>query len=236
MQGYTRRQLKEDRFAETTKGAVEWTSGHRNLVLWGLILVVAVVGGYFGGAYWINHQNEVANGAYGKALRTFNSPLLAPGMPAGVDTDSYATAADRGKAAAKEFKAVADNYKLTKTGKLARYMEGMAAMQAGDNAGAEQALKSVADSSDKNIAALAKMALASLYRSTNRPADAAKIYKDLQDHPTDTVSKVQAQLEMAEMYESTDPQQAASLYQQIQKENPTGMAGQIAGAKLSGPK
>jgi hypothetical protein len=115
-------------------------------------------------------------------------------------------------------------------------MEGMAAMDAGDKAAAEQALKDVAGSSDKSVAALAKMALASLYRSTNRQVEASKLYKDLQDHPTDTVSKVQAQLEMAEMYEASDPQQAASLYQQIQKENPTGIAGQIATGKLAGPK
>jgi hypothetical protein len=235
VQGYTRRQLKEDRFAETTKGAVQWTSGHRSLVLWGLVLAAVVVGGYFGASYWLNRQSEAANTALASALRTLNSPLRA-GMPAGVQTDSFPTAMDRGKAAAKEFKAVADNYKLTKAGKLARYMEGMAAMQAGDNGAAEQALKAVADSNDKSVAALAKMALASLYRSTNHQADASKIYKDLQDHPTDTVSKVQAQLEMAEMYEASDPQQAATLYQQIQKENPEGMAGQIATAKLAGAK
>lgn len=236
MQGYTRRQLKEDRFAETTKGAVKWTSGHRNLVIWGLVLVALIVGGYFGVTYWLNRQNEAANSALSNALRTMNAPLLAAGMPEGVDTESFPNAVDRGKAAAKEFKAVADNYRLTKAGKLARYMEGMSAMQASDNAAAEQALKAVADSGDKSLAALAKMALASLYRSTNRQADASKIYKDMQDHPTDTVSKAQAQLEMAEMYEATDPQQAASLYQQIQKENPDGIAGQIAASKLAGAK
>ena len=77
------------------------------------------------------------------------------------------------------------------------------------------------------------MSLATLYRATNRSSEAVKIYKDLQDHPTDTVSKAQAQLEMAEMYESSDPQQAASIYQQIQKDDPTSQAARIAGAKLA---
>jgi predicted negative regulator of RcsB-dependent stress response len=233
VQGYTRRQLKENRFAETTKDAVQWTSGHRSLVTWGLVLVVIAVAGYFGAKAWLDRQSEAANTALGGALRTLNSPLRAPDTPTGIDTDSFTSAADRAKAAAKQFQAVADSYKLTKAGKLARYMGGMATMQAGDNAAAEQQLKTVAESGDKSIAALGKMALASLYRSTNRQAEAAKIYKDLQDHPTDTVSKAQAQLEMAEMYEKTDPQQAASLYQQIQKENPTDVAGQIAAARLS---
>jgi hypothetical protein len=147
--------------------------------------------------------------------------------------------AERAQAAEKAFKSAADQFdKLPypKAGKIARYMEGVSAMNAGDNAGAEQILKGVAGSRDANVAALAKMSLATLYRSANRQADAVKIYKDLQDHPTDTVSKVQAQLEMAEMYESSDPQQAANIYQQIQKDNPQSPAAQIATSKLAGTK
>jgi predicted negative regulator of RcsB-dependent stress response len=112
-------------------------------------------------------------------------------------------------------------------------MAGAAAIEAGDNAGGEQQLKKVADSGDKNIAALAKLALANFYRANNRLADAIRLYKDLADHPTDTVSKSAAQLAMAEMYESTDPQQATSIYEQIQKENPDSAAAQTAAAKLN---
>jgi lipopolysaccharide biosynthesis regulator YciM len=142
----------------------------------------------------------------------------------------------RAQAAQKAFKNVADSYSMGKPGKVARYMEGVSAMQAGDNNLAEQELKASSDSGDKEVAAMAKMALASLYRSSNRQSDAARIYKDLADHPTETVSKAAAQLEMAEMYEATDPQQAANLYQQIAKENPQTAAAQIASSKLSGGK
>jgi len=83
---------------------------------------------------------------------------------------------------------------------------------------------------------LSKMALAQLYRNTGRQSDAARIYKDLVDHPADTVSKVQAQLAMAEMYEVSDPQQAALIYQQIQKENADNAAGQIAASRLASIK
>ncbi len=47
---------------------------------------------------------------------------------------------------------------------------------------------------------------------------------------------ISVQLEMAEMFEATDPQQASNLYQQIQKENPQSAAAQIASSKLSGGK
>jgi thioredoxin-like negative regulator of GroEL len=140
--------------------------------------------------------------------------------------------AERGKEAEKEFQDIAKKYPHTKPGKIAKYMAGAAALDAGDTADAEKQLKDAADMSNKDVASLAKLALANVYRVTNRQGEAAKIYKDLSDHPTDTVSKTQAQLELAQMYETTDPKQAQSLYQQIQKENPNTSAAQIAAGKL----
>ena len=64
-------------------------------------------------------------------------------------------------------------------------------------------------------------------------ADAIAAYKDLSEHPTVTVSKSQAQLELAEMYETTDPQQATLIYQQLQKEDPRSPAAQVASQKLA---
>ncbi len=237
MQGYTRRQLKEDRFAESAQEAAHWAAGHQRPLIVGIVVAIVAILGGVAVFTWMNRQSDKANFALGEAMRTFNAPLRPAGTPPMPgDTTSYAGSVERAKAAQKAFKNVADNYSMSKPGKLARYLEGVSAMQAGDNAVAEQELKSSSDSSDKEVGGLAKMALASLYRSTNRQGDAARIYKDLADHPTETVSKAAAQLEMAEMFEATDPQQASNLYQQIQKENPQSAAAQIASSKLSGGK
>ncbi|HKD44847.1 MAG TPA: tetratricopeptide repeat protein [Candidatus Angelobacter sp.] len=234
MQGYTRRQLKEDRFAETAKEAASWASGHRRPVVWGIGVVVVAALVYAGVSYWLDRQSEQANIELGVAMRTLGEPLRPAGTPAGAEGDAgYTTLAERAKAAGKQFQSVADKYGYIKAGKIARYMQGVTTMQAGDNTLAEQQLKAVADSRNKDVAALAKMSLASLYRSTNRLADAARIYKNVEDHPTDTVSKSQAQLEMAAMYESTAPQEAATIYQQILKEDPKGEAAQIASSRLA---
>jgi TolA-binding protein len=235
VQGYTRRQLKEDKFVESAQDAVDWASGHRRLVVWSIGLVILAGLAYFGITMWLNRQSEQANLELGVAMRTMAEPIgppPPPGTPAGNPT-SFSSVAERAKAAGKHFQAVADKFSYTKPGKIARYMQGVAALQAGDNAEAEQQLKTVADSGDQSVAALAKIALASLYRSSNRQSDAAKIYRELEDHPTDTVSKAQAQLEMAAMYESTDPQQAASIYQQIQKDDPKSAAAQIAAERMA---
>ena len=234
MQGYTRRQLKEDKFVETAQGAAVWTASHRQAVLYSVIALIVIVLAGTGFWTWRNKQNDAANLALSGAMRVFTANIRPAGAPATPDVQSFGTMAERGKAAQKEFKAVADKYPHTDAGKISRYLEGVSAMQAGENAAAEQQLKSAADSGDKNVAALAQMALANYSRSQNRAADATRLYKDLADHPTDTVSKAAAQLAMAETYENTDPAQAKALYQQIQKENPTSPAGQTAAAKLTG--
>jgi predicted negative regulator of RcsB-dependent stress response len=240
VQGYTRHQLKQDKFAEKTKEAVQWTAGHQRPLVWGVGVVMVAALAAYGYLLWQNHQNEAANMALGAGMRTLSAQVLPPGSPTKPDNkDTFASATDRAKAAHQQFKATADQFDkfpYSKAAKIARYMEGVTAMQSGDNASAEATLKTVAASRDADVAALAKMSLASLYRATNRSSEAIKIYKDLQDHPTDTVSKVQAQLEMAAMYESSDPQQASGIYQQIQKDDPTSTAAQIAGAKLAAPK
>lgn len=235
MQSYTRRQLKkEDKFAETAEGAMHWAGEHQKTMIWTIVVVLILGGSAFGIFNWHSRQTERANIALGKAIQTLNAPLRPAATPADPNNVSFTSIAERGKQAEKELKAIADQYPYTKPGKVARYLAGTAAMQAGDNKTAEQELKSVADSRDQSVAALAKMALAGLYGTTNRGSDAAKIYKDLSDHPTDTVSKSEAQLALADLYGSTDPKEAANIYQQIQKENPSSAAAQIAAGKLAG--
>jgi predicted negative regulator of RcsB-dependent stress response len=234
VQSYTRRQLKEDKFAKGTQEAVHWATEHRQLLIWSISAVVVagiLVTGYL---TWNSHQTEQANIELSKALQTFSAPLRPAGSPPDPSIKTYDSIAERGKDAQKEFQAVADQFPHTKPGKMARYLAGTAAIDAGDNATAERLLKSAAEESDKNVASLAKLALANFYRANNRTVDAAKLYKELIDNPTDTVSKGRAQLELAALYESTDPKEAANIYQQIQKESPASPAGRIAASKLAG--
>lgn len=233
MQGYSRKQLKEDRFVESAQGAADWAAAHQRMLIWSISSAIVVGLLVWGFVSWRSRQIEQANIALGAAMRTFNTPLRPAGAPASDKNAGFASSAERAKAAQKEFQAAADKFSLTKAGKIARYMEGVAAMDAGDK-DAEQKLKAAADSSDKEVASLAKMALANYYRSNNRKSDAVRVYKEIADHPTDTVSKAEAQLQLASLYETTDPQQATTLYHEILKEDPSGPAAQAATARLSG--
>src|SRR5271168_3450464 len=117
---------------------------------------------------------------------------------------------------------------------MARYFLGVTSATAGDNAAAENHFKAVISTGSKELASVAKLALAALYGNTNRTKDAVALYQELINKPTVSVSKVTAQLQLAELYKtSNQPLDAKRLYEQIKKDNPTTEAGQMATQKLA---
>lgn len=232
MARYTRHQLKEDKFAQAAKGTVSWAEHHQKLVTLGttVLLLAAALG--IGGWTFLQWREQKASFDLGSALRTYQRPLRPAGTPPNPDFPSFASAAERAKTARTEFQAVADHYSYTRSGRLARYYVGLTAMESGDTATAERELKNVADSGNQDLAPLGKFALAALYRSQKRDADAIQLYRQLIDNPSDSVPKATAQLELASLYEEKQPAEAGRLYQQIRIENPTGVAGEIAAMRL----
>jgi predicted negative regulator of RcsB-dependent stress response len=150
---------------------------------------------------------------------------------------SFGSIQERAKAANTDFTRIAGKYSFTQSGRVARYFAGVTLHDMGDNAGAEKDLKEVADSRYKEIASLAKLALASIYHDTNRDPQAIEIYKQLADHPTVSVGKSTAQFLLASLYEEVrQPDEARKLYQQMAKENPSSPAAQMAAQRLQALK
>jgi lipopolysaccharide biosynthesis regulator YciM len=96
-------------------------------------------------------------------------------------------------------------------------MAGVSAIDKGDNASAEQQLKKAADT-DNDTSAMAKFALANLYRSEGKTDDAAKLYREVIDAGRVAVPKTEAQQTLAEMYETKNPAEAVKVYEQIIKQ------------------
>jgi len=229
----TRHQLKQDRFSKATLEAAEktvhWTQEHQSKLIAAAIAVVVIAAIAVGGWYYVSSQDEKASFDFAAAVRTMETPLRPPGTPAQPGFDSFQSLAERATAARKQFQAIADKYPSTHTGKLARYFVGLAAAQLGDNAAAESNLQQAANASDRDLAALGKFALASVYRAENKDALAVELYQQAIDKPTAEVSKVTAQLELAAFYESRQkPDEAKRIYDQIQKENPSTEAASLA--------
>ena len=233
MRAETRHQLKEDRFRrgtmEAAENAVHWTVEHQSKLIAAAIALVAVAAVVVGGWYYRNSQDEKASLEFSAATRTLDLPVRPPGVPAQPGYESFASTQERATAARKQFQAIVDKYPHTKTADMALYFVGLTSSQLADYPGAERSLQAVENSSNKELAALAKLALASVLQAENKDTGVIDLYKQLIDKPTITVSKTTAQLQLAQFYETRQkPDEAKRIYDQVQKENPASEAASLA--------
>jgi len=230
LRSYTRHQLKQDQFTEAAKGTVHWAEEHRQKLVAGTIIAAVAVALVCAFWFYRGYRENRAAQAFGHALLLYNAPLRSA-EPTAVEP-AFNTTAERTRAAHAEFAKVAAQYSGVRSGKLALYFSGVTAAETGDNAAAERDLKRVAETADDGLSALAKLALAGLYRSSNRQSEAVKLYNQIIQKPSRTVSKQTAQLELASLFGASQPAEARKLYEQIKQENPKGAAGQIADMRL----
>jgi tetratricopeptide (TPR) repeat protein len=229
----TRHALKKDKFAQATASSVSWVGEHRFGVLrWAIAAVVVLALGIGAVVYW-NMEATAADTALGAALDTYDGPLATPGAPA--ETGVYSAAADRSRAANKQFLSVVQKYGWLAEGAKAHYFAGITDQELGQTAAAETELKTAASSWDKNLSNLAKVALAGIYHQTSRDAQAIDLYNQLIVKPSVTVSASVAQLDLADLYAATGKQdQARALWAKVKDADKDGQAGTIATQKLAG--
>jgi len=233
----TRHQMKQDRFSRVTIDAAErtahWSVEHKSKLIIAAVAVLVVAAAAAGSWYFLNQQDQKASLEMSQAVRTLNTPVRPPNMPAQPEAPSFASSSERATAAHKQFQAIVDKYPHTHSADFARYFLALTAADLGDKASAERDLQKVAESASSDLAGLARLALASIYRNTGRNKQAVDLYKQLAAKPTSTVGKVTAQMELAATYQSDNqPLEARRIYEIIQKENPTSEAAQMASTKL----
>ena len=237
MRAETRHQLKQDRFSKVTMEAAEktldWSVENRQTVIIAGIVLAVIVAAGFCGWYYLQQQDVKASAEFSAAVRTLDTPLRPANMPPQPDQPSFASAKERATAAHKQFQEIEDKYPFTHAADFAHYFLGLTSADMGDNAAAERELQKVASYHNADISSLAKFALASVYRNTNRYKQAIDLYNQLVAKPTTTVPKATAQIELAASYQSANlPLEAKRIYEQIQKENPTSQVAQLATQKL----
>ncbi|HUD13600.1 MAG TPA: tetratricopeptide repeat protein [Terracidiphilus sp.] len=233
MDTQTRHALKKDKFAQATASSVSWVGEHRSGVLrWAIAAVVVLALGIGAVVYW-NLRTTAADSALGAAMDTYDGPLATPGAPA--ENGVYTTAAERSRAANKQFAAVAQQYGWLPEGAKAHYFAGITDQELGQTAAAETELKTAAGAWDHNLSNLAKLALAGIYHQTGRDGQAVDIYNQLIAKPSVTVSASVAQLDLADLYAAAGKQdQARALWAKVKDADKDGQAGTIATQRLAG--
>ena len=177
-----------------------------------------------------NKRSSAASLAFGEAMDTYNTPLAQAGQPAPPGEKTFPSAAARAKSANQQFVQLANQYGFFEAGKTAEYFAGLTSIDMNQPGPAETSLKKVADGHDAALASLAKMALANLYQQLNRNSEAVVLYNQLIAKPTNTVPADAARLQLASLYEKTNPAEANKIYAQLKSSKTA--AGQIAAQKL----
>ncbi|MGA8110579.1 MAG: coatomer subunit epsilon [Acidobacteriaceae bacterium] len=232
----TRHALKQDKFVNVTTSGLEWVGENRvRVIAWAVGAVVAI-GLIVAGIVIYQQRSTAASQLLGQALDIYETPLAQPNQPAEPGLKTYASSEERAKAAYPLFRETADRYSWLLPGEMAEYFAGEAELDLGQQAAAEADLQKASRAHDSNLAALSKMALANLYAQTGRTSQAVSEFRDVIAHPTTTVPKSEAQLQLAQLYETTQPNEAKRLYAEVKDENPNTDAAQIASQKLQALK
>lgn len=232
MDTQTRHALKQDKFVSATTSGLEWIGANRtNVVAYGvgIVVAVAIVVSCF---IVVQKREDAANQLLGQAMDIYETPLTQPNQPAEPGLKTYATASDRAKAANPLFRQAAGQYGWLTAGKMARYFAGVTELDLGQQADAQADLEKASHSSNSSVASLGKIALANLDAQNGKNSEAVALFQDVIGHPTTAVPKAAAQLQLAAMYESTQPREARRLYAEIKDQNKDTDAGQIASQKL----
>ena len=199
MDTQTRHALKGDKFAQATKTSVSWLSGHR--------VRCRALGDYWCGACgsvpWRSHFLECAIGCGRFRSGSGVGHLFLTSGPAG-------RAAGEGHLRNIELSGPRRRISSLSRwrssmaglpeGTKAHYFAGITYEELGQNGPAESELKAAADSWDRNLSNLSKLALAGLYRKTGEDAKAIDLYNAIIAKPSVTVSASVAQLDLADLY------------------------------------
>jgi predicted negative regulator of RcsB-dependent stress response len=210
---------KDDVFIHSTQLGLDWIAENRGKALRIAIAILVVVALAVVAVIVYQQRSGAAANAFGNAVSMYSTPIADPAQPAPPGVKTFATAADRAKAANPLFEDVAKRYGSTTAGHNALYFAGLTAGEMGNTSGAEASFRKAGDLHDANLASLAHLALANLLTQHGQTGDAIKMYQELINHPSSTVPAATAQLQLAQLLKAKEPATAA---------------GQIAAQKLAG--
>lgn len=216
----SRKELKQDKVRETFEHGAEAVLSHTRLASIGLLIIILGASGYLGWKFYSERQTSQAQIALDDAMKIFSAPLSVPGQQTLPGELTYADSTQRSKDALAKFSVVASQYPHTNPGKLARYYAGLCLMDLDRLNQAEEELKKLESSSDKELAALAQFQIAMIDERNGKKEEAIKTLRALSNSGAVLVPKPMVLLELAGALSQSDPKQATSIYQQLKKDYP----------------
>lgn len=216
MKRQTRKDLKTDKFALEVKHGFDFLNLHRTeAVRYGsIVLAVVLIGA--GIYYYMRYESGVREQALADAMRIDNAQV--GNTPPQPGTLHYATQAEKDAARAKALTDLAVKYHGTQEGAIGEFYLASDAAEKGNLAEAEKRFKDLVDSSPKPFASLARLSLANVYDAEGKYDDAVKMLRQAVADPTVSVSKEEAEIQLAIEIGKKNPDEARKMLEPLRTE------------------
>ncbi|MHB8500863.1 MAG: tetratricopeptide repeat protein [Candidatus Acidiferrales bacterium] len=216
----SRKELKQDKIHDAIEHGAEAVFSHTTLIAAAILVAAIVAVSYAGWRFYTDRKTVQASAALDVAMKAYSARVGTTPDPSDPGETLYPTEQARSADAAQRFSAVAEKYPSTNPGRLARYYAALCYEDLDRQNQALEELKKISSGKDKELVAMAQYQMGVIYERTGKPAEAAKILRNLADHSSVFVPRPVALLELAEVLRQTDPKAAASVYEQLKKEFP----------------
>lgn len=212
-------QLQHDHFTDAVSGAVLYAREHReNVTRWAIGIAIALL--LAGAAIWYAAwRNSVRQQDLENAFAVLEAPVGTPSQLG----KTFPTQEAKNQASRKALQDVIAKDGGTRQGLIAQYYLGTLKAAQQNSHDAEADLTNVANSSSE-CAPLAKIALAQIYAGENKTQQAQGLLRDIVNHPTDLVSKAQAEILLARLEQTSNPKDATKLLQSLSAEKDPAVA------------
>jgi hypothetical protein len=214
----SRKELKQDKIKETIEHGAEAVISHGQFTFIVVVVAIVVALGYGGWRFYIDRQTVEASAAFDIGMKAYQGRIATAPDPAEPNEPFYPDETARVQDALQKFAKVADKYPSTNPGKLARYYSALCLEDLERHNQALEELKKISGGSDKELASMAQYQMATIYSRTNKLDDAVKTFRALADRQSALVPRPLVLLELAGILRTSNPKEAASIYQQIKRD------------------
>ena len=218
-----KKQIKEDEFKSAVVHAFDWSKLHSAEVriTAAVAVILAVVLGAVG--YFQGEKRKEAEQGFAEAIETFSASVSAPLEAPARGTKSFATALEKYTQAAAAFDGLARKFPSRPEGLRARYLAALSRIEIGQYPEAETALTEIA--ADRRAfalePALARLALAEMYRRAGQTDKAVAAFRELAADTTSALPRDAALMSLAGTLEDAKRlAEARASYKRLSEEFP----------------
>jgi tetratricopeptide (TPR) repeat protein len=221
-----KKQIKADEFVTVVERSVAWLDAHRDesRVTVGVLVVVAAA--LAGVVYFTGTKRREAEREFASALQTFGAPIASAQTPDSPTPAGkvYPNAQEKFAEAAAAFDGLARKFPSRAEGVRAKYLAAISRLEGGQYAEAEKELNAMAGRREAGVLepALARLALAELYRRTGKTDQAVELYREFAADPASAMPRDFALMSLASTLEDARKiAEARASYRRLLEEFPS---------------